>query len=108
MKHYALCLSNDFGSDFSREDVLPGRAYQVLAEEHGALRIIDGSGDDFLYSARNFCVVSEADSAVLHRSLWERDTIDAVRESRADIAAGRFICESAEAHIARIAEAGDA
>ena len=48
MKHYALCLSNDFGADFSGDDVLPGLVYETLGEERGALRIVDESGDDFL------------------------------------------------------------
>lgn len=102
MKQYALCLSNDFGADFSREHVLPGRAYEVLSKEQGALRVVDDTGDDFPYPAKNFCVLSEADSAVLRRSLWERDTLNAVRESRENIVAGRFVIESPAAHVARI------
>ena len=69
MKHYALCLSNDFGADFSGEDVLPGLVYETLGEDHGALRIVDESGDDFLYPASNFRVLSHADSQVLERSM---------------------------------------
>jgi hypothetical protein len=102
MKQYALRLSNDFGADFSREDVLPGRAYEVLGEEHGALRVVDDTGDDYLYPAKNFCVLNESVSAELHRSLWERDTLKAMRESREDVAAGRFVVESPAAHVARI------
>ncbi len=69
MKHYALCLSNDFGADFSGDDVLPGLVYQTLGEEQGMLRIIDESGDDYLYPAANFRVLSDADSQVLERSI---------------------------------------
>ena len=69
MKHYALCLSNDFGPDFSGDDVLPGLVYQTLGEERGTLRIIDESGDDYLYPAANFRVLSDADSQVLERSI---------------------------------------
>ena len=69
MKHYALCLSNDFGPDFSADDVLPGLVYQSLGEERGALRIVDESGDDFLYPAANFRVLSDADSQLLERSI---------------------------------------
>ena len=69
MKHYALCLSNDFGPDFSGDDVLPGLVYQSLGEERGALRIVDESGDDYLYPAANFRVLSEADSQMLERSI---------------------------------------
>ena len=69
MKHYALCLSNHFGPDFSGDDVLPGLVYQRLGEERGALRIVDESGDDFLYPAVNFRVLSDADSQLLERSI---------------------------------------
>ena len=69
MKHYALCLSNDFGPDFSGDDVLPGLVYQNLGEERGALRIVDESGDDYLYPAANFRVLSDADSQMLERSI---------------------------------------
>ena len=69
MKHYALCLSNDFGPDFSGDDVLPGLVYQSLGEERGALRIVDESGDDYLYPAANFRVLSDADSQMLERSI---------------------------------------
>ena len=69
MKHYALRLSNDFGPDFSGDDVLPGLVYETLGEERGALRIVDESGDDFLYLASNFRVLSDADSQLLERSM---------------------------------------
>ena len=68
MKHYALCLSNDFGPDISGDDVLPGLVYQTLGEERGALRIVDESGDDYLYPTANFRVLSDADSQLLERS----------------------------------------
>jgi hypothetical protein len=66
---YALCLSNDFGGDFATDDVLPGLVYEVLGEERGALRVVDESGDDYLYPALCFRVLSEADSQTLARSL---------------------------------------
>ena len=69
MKLYALCLSNDFGSDFSGDDVLPGLVYETLGEERGALRIVDDSGADFLYPAVNFRVLNDSDSQLLERSL---------------------------------------
>ena len=69
MKHYALCLSNDFGPDFSGEDVLPGLVYETLGEERGALRIVDDSGEDFLYPAVNFRVLNDSDSQLPERSL---------------------------------------
>ena len=69
MKHYALCLSNDFGPDFSGDDILPGLVYETLGEERGALRIVDDSGEDFLYPAINFRVLNDSDSQLLERSL---------------------------------------
>ena len=64
MKRYALCLSNDFGPDISGDDLLPGSVYQTLGEEErGTLRIVDESGDDYLYPATNFSVLSDADLA---------------------------------------------
>jgi hypothetical protein len=69
VKHFALCLSNDFGGDFSGDDVLPGLVYESLGEERGALRIVDESGDDFLYPAKHFLLLSDAQSAQLERSL---------------------------------------
>ncbi len=69
MKHFALCLSNDFGEEFSVDDVLPGLVYESLGEERGALRIVDESGEDFLYPAKHFLLLSDAQSAQLERSL---------------------------------------
>ena len=69
MKHFALCLSNDFGEEFSGDAVLPGLVYESLGEERGALRIVDESGEDFLYPAKHFLWLSDAQSAQLERSL---------------------------------------
>ena len=69
VKRYALCLSNDFGPDISGDDVLPGSVYHTLGEERGTLRIVDESGDDYLYPAANFRVLSDADSLLLERSI---------------------------------------
>ncbi|MSQ72496.1 MAG: hypothetical protein EXR27_14575 [Betaproteobacteria bacterium] len=69
MKQFALCLSNDFGPDFDGGDVLPGLAYEYLGLERGMLRVVDESGEDFLYPASSFSVLSEADSQLLAKSL---------------------------------------
>lgn len=61
MKIFALCLSNDFGPDFDGGDVLPGLAYEVLGEERGMLRLVDGSGVDYLYPAAVFRVAFKPD-----------------------------------------------
>ena len=68
MKRYALCLNNDFGPDISGDDLLPGSVYQTLGEERGTLRIVDESGDDYLYPTANFRVLSDADSQLLEQS----------------------------------------
>ena len=38
-------------------DVLPGKVYEVLSIENGWYRIIDESGEDYLYPPENFDVV---------------------------------------------------
>ena len=69
MKKFALCLSNDFGPDFDGGDVLPGLTYEYLGEERGMVRVVDESGEDYLYPAASFRVLSEADSQLLEQSL---------------------------------------
>ena len=69
MKTFALCLSNDFGPEFDGGDVLPGLTYECLGEERGMLRVVDESGEDYLYPASSFRVLSEADSQLLAKSL---------------------------------------
>ena len=69
MKRFALCLSSDFGDDFSDADVLPGLVYETLGEERGALRILDESGEDFLYPAPHFLLLNDAQSAQLAQGL---------------------------------------
>ena len=69
MKHFALCLSNDFGDDFSGDDILPGLVYETLGEERGALRIVDESGEDFLYPVKHFLLLTDAQSEQLERGL---------------------------------------
>ncbi len=69
MKKFALCLSNDFGPDFDGGDVLPGLTYEFLGEERNMVRVVDESGEDYLYPASSFRVLSEADSRLLEQSL---------------------------------------
>ena len=53
---FAICLSA--GAD---EDLQEGKVYRVLldpkAVEVGCLRVIDDSGEDYLYAAKRFFVV---------------------------------------------------
>ena len=69
MKRFALCLSNDFGDDFFDADMSPGLVYETLGEERGALLIVDESGDDFLYPAKHFLRLNDAQSVQLAQGL---------------------------------------
>lgn len=69
MKKYALCLSNDFGNEFSGDDVLPGLVYETTSQEKGMLRIVDESGEDYLYPETAFLLLTEAQSAQLEQSM---------------------------------------
>ena len=69
MKTFAVCLSNDFGPDFDGGDVLPGLTCECLGEERGMLRVVDESGEDYLYPVSSFRVLSKADSQLLAKSL---------------------------------------
>jgi len=51
--HYVKCLANN-GDDLS---LTPGQFYQVVpdeAEEHGMLRVIDNTGEDYLFDSELF------------------------------------------------------
>lgn len=40
-------------------DVIPNKIYEVLSVERGFYRIVDESGEDYLYPPENFEVVEE-------------------------------------------------
>ncbi len=48
---FVVCISREGFGEFSADDLTLGRLYEVLspADSHGMLRIIDDSGEDFLY-----------------------------------------------------------
>lgn len=56
-KRLAVCLEND-GNESS---LIPGKIYQVIPDPRAAkddlLRIIDESGDDYLFSRTQFALV---------------------------------------------------
>ncbi|MEF8728742.1 MAG: hypothetical protein V5B34_11090 [Accumulibacter sp.] len=56
---FVVCLSREGFGEFSTDDLTLGRLYEVLAPEdsHGMLRIIDDSGEGFLYPASLFDAV---------------------------------------------------
>jgi hypothetical protein len=39
-------------------DLTVGKVYEVLAEEHGMYRVVDDSGEDYLYPTNKFRPVS--------------------------------------------------
>lgn len=48
---FVVCVSREGFGEFSADDLTLGRLYEVLApaDSHGMLRVIDDSGEDFLY-----------------------------------------------------------
>jgi len=61
---FVVCLENSHLGDFSTDDLTLGSLYEVIGEidTHDMLRIIDDSGEDFLYPAKLFAQVNIADS----------------------------------------------
>jgi hypothetical protein len=70
MARFVVCASKDFG-DVSGDDLTVGRIYEVLGTEREWLRIVDDSGEDFLYPAASFEDVSLTEDAAkrLHDAL---------------------------------------
>jgi hypothetical protein len=53
---FVVCLKTEEMGDFSCDDLTLGRLYEVLEVEdsHGMLRLIDDSGEDYLYPSDYF------------------------------------------------------
>jgi len=53
---FVVCLEKNSLGDFSNEDVIVGRLYELVEENagNGMMRIIDESGEDYLYPASWF------------------------------------------------------
>ncbi|MBN8456034.1 hypothetical protein [Accumulibacter sp.] len=70
---FVVCLSREGFGEFSTDDLTLGRLYEVLApaDSHSMLRIIDDSGEDFLYPACLFEAVEvpEQTATRLHELL---------------------------------------
>jgi len=62
---FVVCIDNAELGDFSADDLTIGRLYEVIGDVdgHGMLRIIDDSGEDYLYPAVLFESVEIPDSA---------------------------------------------
>lgn len=56
---FVVCVSREGFGDFSADDLTLGRLYEVVApaDNHGMVRIIDDSGEDYLYPASLFDAV---------------------------------------------------
>jgi len=50
---FVVCLENERLGNFSSDDLTIGRLYEVI-DVHGMVRIIDDSGEDYLYPAKLF------------------------------------------------------
>jgi hypothetical protein len=61
---FVVCIDNTDLGDFSADDLTIGRLYEVVdnVDMHGMLRIIDDSGEDYLYPAVLFEPVEIPDS----------------------------------------------
>ena len=57
--YFVVCIAND-DHEVSLE---PRKIYRVLAEEHGMLRVVDESGEGYLYPASLFVRVELSDAA---------------------------------------------
>ena len=70
---FVVCVTREGFGEFSADDLTLGRLYEVIkpADSHGMLRIIDDSGEDYLYPAALFAPVEvqEATASQLHALL---------------------------------------
>jgi hypothetical protein len=53
---FVVCVSREGFGEFSADDLTLGRLYEVIAppDAHGMVRVIDDSGEDYLYPAKLF------------------------------------------------------
>jgi hypothetical protein len=49
--NFVVCISREGYGDFSTDDLTLGRLYevQVPVDDHGMIRVVDDSGEDYLY-----------------------------------------------------------
>lgn len=71
--NFMVCVSREGLGEFSADDLTLGRLYEVTSPEdtHGMVRIIDDSGEDYLYPASLFDTieVKEPTATRLHALL---------------------------------------
>lgn len=70
---FVVCISRENCGDFSTDDLTLGRLYEVLApaDSHDMIRIVDDSGEDYLYPADLFetIAVKQQTASRLHELL---------------------------------------
>ncbi|MFM8331479.1 MAG: hypothetical protein ACKN9T_07300 [Candidatus Methylumidiphilus sp.] len=70
---FVVCLEKQSLGDFSGEDVTVGKLYEIIDEDagHGMSRIIDESGEDYLYPSAWFepVAIDESIARRLHNVL---------------------------------------
>ncbi|MDG4597411.1 MAG: hypothetical protein P9F75_17280 [Candidatus Contendobacter sp.] len=70
---FVVCMEKAPFGDFSTEDLTVGKLYELVEETdlHGMVRIVDDSGEDYLYPERCFAPVqiSTETAERLHKAL---------------------------------------
>lgn len=70
---FVVCISREDCGDLSTDDLTLGRLYEILAptDTRGMIRVVDDSGEDYLYPAELFeaVEVQEQTAARLHALL---------------------------------------
>ena len=70
---FVVCISQEDCGDLSTDDLTLGRLYELLAaaDSHGMIRVVDDSGEDYLYPADLFEAVEiqEQTAVRLHELL---------------------------------------
>lgn len=53
---FVVCISREGFGEFSADDLTLGRLYEVIApaDSHEMLRVVDDSGEDYLYPVKFF------------------------------------------------------
>lgn len=70
---FMVCISREDCGDLSTDDLTLGRLYELISpvDSHGMIRVIDDSGEDYLYPAELFDAVEvqEQTASRLHELL---------------------------------------
>jgi hypothetical protein len=64
---FVVCLEKQALGDFPNEDITVGRLYELIEEDagNGMVRVIDESGEDYLYPSSWFEAIALRDSTAL-------------------------------------------